>query len=72
MAYGRMNVDRWIAEGHMGKKRVFVNGVDVTDRCFEFDDEAGWAHCYTQIPPVLNDTMNDTRKEIVEGVVEVR
>lgn len=30
--------------------RVSVDGEDVTDRCFEVDDAAGWAACYVRSP----------------------
>jgi len=27
-------------------KHCFINGEDITDRCYEADDEAGYALCY--------------------------
>jgi len=30
--------------------RCTVNGVDVTERCFDADDRAGWARCFALLP----------------------
>ena len=39
---GQMTLQRWFDEGHFGK-RVFLDGVDITDRCRSFDDQEGIA-----------------------------
>jgi hypothetical protein len=45
--------------------RVLVDGVDVTNRCFAFDDEAGWAECY------IRDVAGRTRLVRRNGQIEV-
>jgi len=41
MFYGLVTVD-----GTPGRWRVFVDGVDVSDRCFAANDREGWAECF--------------------------
>jgi hypothetical protein len=45
--YGCVNVDRWHQLGLWGS-RVLCNGVDITDTCFEFDDEKDFARCISE------------------------
>jgi hypothetical protein len=70
--FGPMPVDRWMSEGHYGK-RVFCNGVEITDRCVFFDDERGYAECYrhnTLGKPWFDGV--DVAKEVIWGRIEVR
>lgn len=72
--YGYMDVDRWFSEGHHGKCVLF-NGVDITDRCSEFDDVKGYAVCFVHdsegrpfVSPISPDEL---AKEILTGRIEV-
>lgn len=63
--------------------RVWVDGVEVSDRCFEADDEAGYALCYIygerteeeKAAGVSNVKMNEDRTELLierlEGNVRI-
>jgi hypothetical protein len=73
---GHMTLDRWAREGHRkADHRVYLNGEDVTMRCVEFDDMAGyvvllrhdaWGRSF------LDPTTGSAAKERIEGTVEVR
>ena len=45
--YGRVDVDRWCALGlRQYGYHVCLDGVDITDDCFEFHDREGWAKVF--------------------------
>lgn len=69
--YGPMDVDRWFAEGHFGK-RVLCNGVDITDGCTFFDDVKGEAVRFVKDSSgnfVMN--IDEPLKEMLRGRIEV-
>lgn len=73
--YGHMDTDRWFQEGHFGK-RVFCDGIEITDRCREFDDVKGCAVCFVMDENSLN-VIHPTRPdealtECLHGRIEVR
>ena len=60
--YGYMDVSRWNREGHYAcGHRVYLDHMDVTDRCCAFDDIAGWA-----------DIRDGRQRQRVTGTVTVR
>lgn len=71
--YGPMTVNRWHYDGHFkAKRRVFCDGVDVTNRCFFFDDRIEEAHVYTTQPPQINRATGRVDTKVLHGIVEVR
>jgi len=78
MKYGKMTMERYRAEGYGGllmrRLRVFVNGIELTRDCCEFDDREGYA--------VVNKVNSDGRyyldsdgtvaRELVRGHVSVK
>jgi hypothetical protein len=67
--YGAMDVYRWQAEGHMGK-RVLCDGEDITDRCDWFNDETGEARVFRTEPPRI--VHGVVERTVIRGRIEVR
>lgn len=55
----------------VGRYTVAVDGVDVTYRCREADDEEGWAECYATMPPRIEPGESWPKLERLVGLVEI-
>jgi hypothetical protein len=54
--------------------RVRVDGVDITRRCYEADDERGFATCFrwnAEGKPYLDPTTGEVARERLTGHVEI-
>lgn len=67
-----MTVDRWVEEGFRDRHaRVFLDGIDITNRCVWFNQKTGEAECFTTDPPTINWKTHEADRERLQGNIEI-
>lgn len=67
--FGRMDLDRWISLGYVGRYRVLLNDGDITYKCRWFDDHEGRAECLKE--PIEIDIDGGADVEYLHGKITV-